>query len=195
MTDPLPPLVWDDNPGSKYCGLTALNGVDRQYEIKKGISRLKDFPVDAYFNMDKQYKKQVALSDNLANIEGMPVLSNRLKAFVQARNPSNVEFLTVQIRDHKDKQIKDAYHIMNPMEVVDCIDKDKSRLMWNPIDKDMIAGVYSLVLKIEKINPELLLFRPKYLERRVFVRNDFAEEIRAGGFTGVEFREILGYVG
>lgn len=84
---------------------------------------------------------------------------------------------------------------MSPLEVVDCINKAKSKLDWNVIDPDLISGVFKLVLDLDKINPELLLFRPKHLEHRVMMQRAFGEEIQAAGFTGLSFAEPSEYLG
>jgi Immunity protein family (Imm11) len=195
MTDTPLPLIWREHPGNKYCVVLALNGVERGYELTKGVSRAKGFPPDAYFQMDKQFKKQVALSDNVANLDSMPLVSQRLKTFIEERKPKRIEFLRVKILDHKDKPVKDDYFIVNPLTVVDCIDTQQSKFMWNSIDPELIAGITKLVLKPKAIDPELLMFRPKHDEGRVFLRRDLAQEIQTAGFTGVTFIEPSKFVG
>ncbi len=194
MADTLP-LIWRENPGFKYCVVLELNGVERAYELAKGISRAKNFPSSAYFQMDKQFKKQVALSDNIANLDNMALVSQRLKAFIEERKPKRVEFLKVRILDHKDKAVKEDYYILNPLTVVDCIDTQQSKLVWNSIDPELIAGITKMVLRPNAIDPELLMFRPKHKARRLFVRRDFAQEIQDAGFTGVAFTEPSKFVG
>ena len=184
------PLIWNDHTVSKYCVLHGLQNVDDEYEIKEGISRLQGFPTDAYFEMDKQFKKQVALSDNLSNLDRMAVVSEKLKAFIEAKRPSQVEFLPVIIKNHKGQEIEERYHVMSPLAIVDCIDLKRSEIEWNELDPDAISDVLKLILVPEALDTELLLFRAKHLLARIFVRPDFAEEIRDAGFTGVDFIEI-----
>jgi hypothetical protein len=177
------------DPGTKYCVCQGIGNVDDEWQIKEGMSRAAGFPADAQFEMNKQYKKQMALSDNISNLEDMAVVSPRLKEFIEAQNPKRVEFLPVTIINHKDKPVPDPYHIVNPLAIVDCIDKQRSDISWNELDPEAIAGLLELHLLADKIDPELLLFRPKHLEHRIFVRRDFAQAIEAAGFTGVSFME------
>jgi hypothetical protein len=153
------------------------------------MSRADGFPDDALFEMDKQFKKQVALSDHLANLDYMAVVSARLKEFIEAQKPKHIEYLKVSIVNHKDRPIEEPYHIVNPLAVIDCIDKQRSEIVWNELDPEAISGLLSLKLLVDRIDPELVLFRPKHLPHRIFARRDFAEAVAAGGFTGLYFME------
>ena len=196
MVDATSPLVWRHNPGTKFCVTLVLNGVERAWEISKGIPRAHDFPATgAYFRMDKHFKKQVALSDNITNSEGMALVSARLRELIESKKPKRVEFLKVKLIDHKDKEVKDDFFILHPTAIVDCIDTQKSTVQWNAIDPDMIAGIKNMVLKPGSIDPELMFFRPRHKERNVFIRRDVGEEIKAGGFTGVIFLEPAKFIG
>jgi len=194
MKKPSLPLVWTQNSGVKYCVLLGLQNVDDEWEIKEGRSRAKGFPPDAYFEMDRQFRKQVALSDQLANLENMAVVSESLKGFIEARKPANVEFLPVHIKDHKGRNVNAAYHIMNPLSIVDCIDKQRSDIQWNNLSPELISDVLKLVLLPDKIDPELLLFRCQHLSSTIFVRRDLAEAIAAKSFTGLEFTELEEFI-
>jgi hypothetical protein len=187
----LPPVIWRHNPGSKYCVTLVLEGVERPWEISKGIPRAHDFPSGAQFTMDKQFKKQVALSDNIANSEGMAVISLPLRTFLEEQKLAQVEYLDVTLVDHKGKPVKEKYFILHPTVVVDCIDTQNSKVTWNAnaIDPEMISSIGNLVFKPNSIDPALAIFRPKHKERRLFVRRDLADAIQAKGFTGVMFLE------
>lgn len=186
-------VIWESESGSKFCVADALKNVPDEYEIKRGISRAKGFPKDARFEMDKRFPKQVALPDSLSNLEGMVVVSTRLKEFIEARSPRSVEYLPVALINHKKRDCGQQYHIVNPLAIVDCIDQDDSEIEFNEIDPTLIATVDLLVFKQKAIPKDLLLFRPKYLENAVVVRRDLAEAIKGGKFTGVSFTEIDEY--
>lgn len=187
-------LIYCDDRG-EYCVLGALQNVPDDYEISKGISCAQRFPADAYFNMSNQFKRQIKLADGLTCLGNQMVISPRLKQFIEARRPGNLEFLKVTIFNHKGKPIPEPYYLLNPLTVIDCIDQAKSKLEWNAIDEELICGVYKLVLKSDGIDAEALFFRPKHLEHRIFVQRSFADELRAGGFTGLIFREPLNWMG
>ena len=182
-------LIWQSNPVGGFCTLEYLKNVDDPHELKRGISRTDGFPSEACFQMDASYPKEIKLADNIYNLDRMIVVSNRLKDFVEAKEPESTEFLSIEIFNHKGRMASEDHFIINPFAVIDCIDKDKSKLKWNKIDPDLIAGCYRLVLIKENIDNAPLLFRPKHLPTIVMIRDDLAEEITREDFTGIRFKE------
>jgi hypothetical protein len=189
------PLVFLNDDQGMYCMLEGLQKVQDEYEIAEGVPRAKNFPQDARFVMSKRHKKQIALADCLDNLEAQPVVSERLKKFVESHEAKMVEFLKVVIINHKGKPIPEPYYIMSPLTIVDCIDQERSKIRWNNIDPEFISGVLKLVLKAETIDPDLLLFRPKHLNDRVLINRKFAKEIEDAGFTGMTFMEPAEFMG
>lgn len=183
-------VIWESNAEGKYCVLGVLQDVDKVYEIKRGVPRADGFPASAHFEMDKRYPRQVKLADSISNLEGMPVVSSRLKALLESRKPPAVELLRVSIINHKGRDAGAEYFIVNPLCVIDCIDKEKSEIKWNAIKPDKISGCLKLVLDLGAAGDDVLLFRPKHLEKIVAVRRDLADAITDGGFTGVNFTEV-----
>ena len=183
-------VIWEANPAGGYCTLEYLKNVEDSHELKRGNSRADGFPSDACFKMDSSHPKEIKLADNVYNLDRMLVVSKKLKDFVESKKPSFTEFLAVAIYNHKGRVASKDYFIINPFKIQDCIDKDKSKLMWNKIDPDLISGCYKMVINPEKIDKGLLLFRPKHLPTISLVREDLAEEINKGKFTGIRFKDI-----
>ncbi|WP_163993630.1 imm11 family protein [Pyxidicoccus caerfyrddinensis] len=184
------PVVWEWDVGDRFCVLEGLQHVRDEYQLSKGISRAQDFPKDACFHMSARHRKYVALADNLSNLGRSLVVSRKLKEFVEARKPRDVEFLRVSLFDHKQKLASDEYFIINPIRVVDCIDKDKSRYKWNNIDPEKMSSCSKMVLKPEALDPELLMFRPRHVEYYVLVHPELAKALEDEGFTGLRFTPI-----
>ena len=182
--------VWKSRAGTKYCTLGGLKGIERGYEIKRGMTRAANYPPDAYFEMSKNFPKQVALADSLSNLDLMVVVSKALKDFLEAKNLVDVELLPVSIHDHHGRVANPEFFVVNPIRIIDCIDKERSQLKWNPIDPTLISGCLKLVINAGSIDGEVLLFRPKNLELFVFVREDVAREIGELGLSGTNFVEI-----
>jgi hypothetical protein len=188
------PLVWEWDVGESFCVLTALQNVDDRYELAQGVPRAKGFPADACFHMDPKFKKYVALADTLKNPNEIVVVSKALKEFIEQRKPRDVEYLRVSIINHKKKVASDEYFIVNPLRVVDCIDKEKSRITWNSIDSEKISACDKLALKPKSLDGESLLFRLKHFEHAVMVDRKLAQAITDEGFTGVIFDEVDQFV-
>jgi hypothetical protein len=183
-------VVWRADPTTDFCSLDVLDNVDDSYELKRGISRAQGFPASASFPMDPAHKKAIKLGDNLYTIENVLVISKPLKEFLESHQPLETEFLPVSIINHKGRLASADYFIVNPLSVQDCINKSKSTLDWNPIEKDLIASCEVLVLDKARIDPRYVLFRPRYMPTVVFLRRDVAEAAEAAGFEGMRFTDI-----
>ena len=188
-------VVWRTDPGLKYCVLGGLLNVPSKARIARGLSGADGFPRDAQFKMTKECPRQVALSDALENFGGMAVVGSALKDFVMAHSPKSVEALPVRVINHKGRDAGAEFWILNPLATVDCIDQGASQVIWNAIDPTQICGFKKFVLTDAAIPPDLLLFRPKFLEQRVIVRRELADAIRAKGFTGLSFAEADTFMG
>jgi hypothetical protein len=176
--------------GQKSCVLTALQGVEDDYELLEGISRINGFPEDAYFNMDDDFPRNLQLEDFLLNENSLLVISDRLKAFLEAKKLKNNEFLPVHVVNHKGRKVREPYYIFHQVELQDCIDVSKSDLILNAIDPETFSFVYKLIIDETKIDPDVTVFRMKrYAELPIFKR-DLAEGIQSEGFTGIRFGEI-----
>jgi hypothetical protein len=183
-------VVWEADTDGNYCALGALQGVDAVYEIKEGKSRAQGFPKDAKFEMDKRFPKDIALADGLYNSDRFVVVSARLKAFLDGEAPPFVEYLQVTIENHKGRAASRDYFIVHPVAIVDCIDMERSKLVWNSMDPGIIANYEKLVLLPDRIDPALLLFRPKHSKSLVVIRGSLAEKLEAGGFTGLWLNDV-----
>lgn len=183
-------VVWESTAGTKYCVLGGLQGVSDQYELKRGVSRARSFPDDAHFKMDKGFPRQVALADSTSNLDGLLVVSSRLRTFLEVEALPNVEFLRVTIINHKARVASADYYIVNPLQIVDCIDQGRSEIMWNRIDPTTISGCTRLSLNSNTTVAGGSLFRLRYLENVVLVKAELAAGIMEQGFTGVDFTGV-----
>jgi len=189
------PYLWLKTTANKYCGLESLENVPAAHEIQFGKPRLTNFPKDAHYKMSKEFKKQIALADNLWGPGGDRVISAKLRAFVEARVPMGVEFLPVSIINHKGKLASSEYFILHPVLIIDCVDQESSKFTWNPINREAIGTCSQLVFNLGQIPDNALVWRPRHLEQDVFVQRRLADDIVAGGFTGVYFDELENYGG
>jgi hypothetical protein len=191
MSDDL--LIWAARDVPDACALDKLTGVDRQYELAKGIPRASTFPQDAAFTMDSDFFNDLMLTDNLINTDRLIVASRRLKEFLEARPLRHVEYLPVTIIDHKGKPASREYFIVHPTDLVDCLDMDQSEVEWGLVDEQSIDSVARLVIDLAKVDPAVELFRPKPFYDVVVVRRALAEAIDAAGFVGIRWIALADY--
>jgi hypothetical protein len=178
---------------SEFCILGFIKGFENNYKLSKGHSVAKEWPDDVTFLMDPDFKKRIKLSDNLVNGNGYIIASPKLQDFLKKKEVPNIEFLPVQIVNHKKKVETTEYALVNQVTMQDCVDTKKSDLVWNKINPDDVSIVKKLVLNEGKVDPRASLFRMKHVVDLIIVRRDLADAITAEGFTGIEFIEIDEY--
>jgi hypothetical protein len=177
------------------CVLGDLTGVDRVFELNKGVSRhdLLERSDKVAFRMNAEFPNDTVLTDSLINTDRLLVGSLRLKQFLQARGSKKIEYLPVEIIDHKGKIASRDYFIIHPVEPVNCIDTEKSGVVWNPVVKGKIRRLNKLVLDESRIDPDRELFRPDLFFDVILVRRDVAEAVGSQQFTGMRWIELDNY--
>jgi hypothetical protein len=180
-------VAWRASSKGPYCLLLPVEKVPDSYEINEGVSRSGDFPAEACFRMDPEFPKAVKLADHCMNRDAFLVVSKRLKEWVENREPPLVEYLPVTILNHKGRVASSEYFIINPLSQQDCIDLQKSDIAWNNLDSSDISTIFELVLTEAKIDPGIPIFRLHHKSEVVLIRDDWAKEMAANGFTGLRF--------
>jgi hypothetical protein len=187
-------LLWRSQLREGFCVIKSP-AIEHIWELDDGISRISDFPADASCRMDPKFPRDIQLSDNLYGAD-VPVISRKLKEILEKEVLHNkVEYLPVRIINHKGRVASKDYFILHPLDVCDCIDVEKSGVLWNQITSDLISGCSSLVLKDEAIPDEYKLFRLKYWGYNILVRRDLVDTLNTAGLTDLVFRETAGYTG
>lgn len=169
--------------------------LDAPWELDEGKPRLAEFPEEMPCAMSSSFPKDLALVDNLYG-STLTVVSARLRDVLLANAPHHrIEFLPVQIVNHKGRSASKDYFVLHPLEIVDCIDQKKSGLEWNQITANLINGCRGLVLNHEAIPESLFIFRLKYWGENIVVRQDLADKLTSAGLSGLSFLPVLGYTG
>jgi hypothetical protein len=183
-------VIWTNKVIPDTCSLYELIGVEKQYQLRKGISRSLNFTDQAAFVMHPDRPNDTILTDNLYNIELLIVGSRRLRSFLEERDVPQLDYLPVRILNHKLKLVSRDYCIINPLDPVDCIDLQKSEARMDPMNTATIDGVARLVIDESKVREGRVLFRPKGFYWVILIHRQLAEAIDACGFTGVGWTEL-----
>ena len=182
--------VWEALAGKDAAVLTDLQNYEGVVDIKRGRKLTGPLPDDAFFEMNPRYPKDIFLEEQISNMDKMVLVSPKFSEFLVSENLSGIEYLPVNIKDHKGVLSKERYQIVHSTKVIDCIDKSNSDLLWNKIDPSFLSGCYELVLNEERIKEEDVIFRLKHLETFLIVREDLVEKINRAGFSGVDMTNI-----
>ena len=188
-------LIWNRSYREGFCVITKLEGFKEQWLLAKGISLADKWPDNVTYRMSPMYPKDINLSDNLFG-GNYRVISSRLKeALLPLAGKSNIEFLPVSILNHKGRVASNGYFILNPLDIVDCIDVEQSGVVWNSIDPTLISNCEKFVLKEETVPNGLVVFRPKFMSGTILIRKEVADKITTENFTGISFLESSKYTG
>lgn len=170
-----------------------LENFERDYDLGEGVSLLKVFPKDACFRMSDDFPDQIALFDFLPNVSNVLVASERVRALLESEGVDHVEYLPVQIVNHKGRKAKEKYFIINVFPRVDCADAKKSKFKRNPIDKNQWMEVSSLVIDDKRVPADFQLFGIEHIPSLFLVRRDLAGKMKAAGLRGFETAETSDY--
>lgn len=182
--------IYDGDWQSNYCVLENIENFEDDYKLTRGDSLTGNWPDDVQFKMDRDFPRQLKLSDHLLNPENLMIGSKSLCQFLRQEKVKNLEFLPVKIIDHKKRVASLDYHIVHLIHPQDCIDVAKSGVTWNHINPDWITAVQQLVIDESRIDSDIQLFRAKHLRRAIFIRHDLAEKIEKAGFTCIDCYDI-----
>jgi len=186
-------MIWRSTRGEDFCVIKDPE-IAKSSDLTRGITRLKSMEGPARCAMDPAFPKDVRLSDNLYGAT-MPVISLRLKTFLESAVKNNVEYLPIELINHKGRVEHSEYFVMHPLEVVDCINQEASGVEWNRIAPDRISRCRGLVLNSEAIPGDYNMFRPKYWGKLILIREDLVEALLKTDLTGLFFRPVAEYKG
>jgi hypothetical protein len=159
----------------------------------RGVKLFDQWPADVTYRMNPEYPKDIRLTDSLYGpinrVISLP-LRRRLAELVAA---DESEFLPVTIVNHKGRVASKEYFFLNPVGCLDCIDVDKSGIVWNAIDSDRISRARHLTLRAEAVPSTSNLFRPAYMVGVTLLRRAVSDRLAADGFSGLKFSELGRY--
>lgn len=187
-------FIWRASYKDGFCVIQPPEGIIKSYQLNRGISRAEGWSPDTVCRMNPEFPKDIQLADNLIGT-GLAVVSDQMRELLIKEEINNIEFLPVTILNHKGRVASNDYSIMNPLDVIDCIDLDGSIVKWNLIKKDLISGCKQLVLKEDAVPIECKIFRPKFWPTEILIRTELVEKLFSAGFTGLYFKDPLEYTG
>ena len=118
------------------------------------------------------------------------VCSERLKDFIQGKNPDKLEYLPVTVFDIKGNSVAASYFIIHPIDPPDCINAAKSKVTWSAFDPTSIEYADHIEIDETRVPPGRLVFSPKSFPGMVLLQRELALAIEKAGFTGIGWAEI-----
>lgn len=156
--------------------------------LSYGMSVGDAFPDGVVFDVNPE--SGAFFPDSLSNSSNLYIVSERLREVLEAASPS-FEFHRVRVRNHKGRLEKSPYYVANLLDLVDCMDRKKSKFRPSEIDTTQASTIHELVLDLSRIPNEKKIFRLASRRRLFLVRKDLAYDIfRVKKFEGMLFKKI-----
>ncbi|PCJ19749.1 MAG: hypothetical protein COB04_05425 [Gammaproteobacteria bacterium] len=179
--------VWAAKIEADAAVLVDMDGFDNDYELDVGLAQLDTYPSGVTLRMDSRKPSHTLLVDSVKNTQGVVLVSEKMKVFLDSQLLADVEFLPITVLDHKGRKLDAGYYIFHPINNVDCLDLENAEPEWDDIDDTVVASVKALVIDGAKLPEDKRYFRPKHYIARPMVTKALADAIISAGFTGVQF--------
>jgi hypothetical protein len=168
-------------------------GLLRKYQLLEGISRLDDWPSDLAARFSDNEPEGMKLTDWVSTAFGWLLISGRFKQLLEDSGTFAVEYLPIKMKNHKGRLASADYWIVNFLELVPAVDRDRSVFEVDAAEDDKIFEFERLVLldEVEARGP--VIFRLKEQPVLIMVREDLVARIRSVGFTGLQFTSTADY--
>ena len=186
-------VIWNYKTEPHAAVLKKLAGLEDEFRLQDGTHLQEGFPRDVAYHMHPDFPNDIALVDNMLNLDKVIVASPRLTTAIKGRQPAYVEYLPLAVIDHKGRAASRDYCIVHPVDPVDCIDRERSVYTEDDILPGGIDSFKKLVLDETRIPADRALFKLQGFWDITIARRDLAEALDAGKFTGLTWQRIDEY--
>lgn len=172
--------------------LRGANNAGERRNLVSGKPFLDTFGGQLQFTADPDYPDDLLLIDTFSNTASVFPISLALKNFLVSKHLLEIEFVPVNMLDHRDNVVGE-YYLLHPLIPVDCIDIEKSDVKVDRLNEEMFNTVRELVLNEGNIPQQRKIFRIKGLYDAIAVERSLAEELSGQKFIGLDWIEIDEY--
>ena len=163
------------------------------FELVEGLPLADNFPENAEYRMNDDFPDNIELHDILHNLDEQLIINEKTRKFFENQEIKDVEYLPVNIINHKGRKVKEKYYIMNFLKLVDCIDRDQTTFGWNSLDPDLMEDVENLTVDESRIPLDSHIFRIKHLTSVILIYKDLLDLINKAGFKGYKISKTTEY--
>jgi hypothetical protein len=157
--------------------------VMRSYTLARGKRAAPHYPKEARISLRENHPG-IKLSSLLGNTHNHLVVQSAVKEVIAAHCQGlEVEYLPVDLYDHRKRLYSRDYFFINPIGSRDCLDPVASRVQIGPEGSVIHVGEY--VLDPKKVDTLPALFRVQEEPSTYVVSQALADALREKGFTNV----------
>jgi hypothetical protein len=157
---------------------TFVNEVEPEtWRFHKGEPVAAFWPSDARIYLTGE-ERGIELCELVGTTRNAIIASRRFKEMIQkhcANDP--VEYLPLAIHDHRKRLLADEYFFVNPLGAHDCVDLEKSSVLWDNGPGSEVLGIDSFVIDRQRGSRAPQLFRPEHARASYVLRYELAVDI------------------
>ncbi|WNG14148.1 imm11 family protein [Cystobacter fuscus] len=131
-----------------------------------------------------------AVFDIIANTLGYLIVSERVRGVLERNATADIEFLPIQLVDHKGRDETRGFFIANVLGQVDCVDLKASRYEESALSPGEFFALTKLVLDETRVDARRNIFRITRLPQVILVREELAAGLRESGATGLSLLQL-----
>jgi hypothetical protein len=161
---------------------------ETSFQLTDGIPLAEEWPADVRFRFSKNRKDGLTLTDYIDNSFQWLIISPRFRTLLEDLEPQGIEFLPIEIRNHKGRLAADDYCLANLFPLVEAVDRPRSVFKLDSLSPpDGIFTFEKLALLQQVEAGDRVVFRLKEQPMLILVRDDVAHRVEELGFTGMRF--------
>ncbi len=185
-------FVWSTMHRENSASLERPEGVKRFWDLFEGVPLAEGWG-EVTCDMDANNPYDMGLLDVVDNFSTLAIISPQLRDFMRSVPCVGVEYLPINIKDHRGKISSREYSIINPHPLRHALDVSASGARYCSFDKTVIDDVDKLIINSDRVPSEVSIFRLSGLVRPVVVRKKLAELISGAGFLGIRWVPASAY--
>jgi hypothetical protein len=182
---------------SAFCQLCNRGGLNRfagqttiPMKISDGIVLGRRSPAGvATAEFEVRFERRSDPEDFPWIYDSVPIVSDRMRAFLEANAPEQLEFLPIRATFRAKPLPGARYWIMVCRHIIECIDFERSK--YSPIEGAPHRLSFSRIELFEPAIPKkVVIFRSEYDPFRIYIRDSFRKSLVASGLTGCQFYDV-----
>ncbi|HZH17627.1 MAG TPA: DUF1629 domain-containing protein [Archangium sp.] len=160
----------------------------RRFTMAKGKPAKPFYPAEpkVFLREENPGLKLCSLLGN--TLSYLMVSSEMMKVIEELCVGSEIEYLPIDLYDHRERLYSKDYFIINPLGAVDCLDEAASGISYG--EEGSVIDIKQYVLDAAKLKQAPSLFRIDKQPGELVVDERFAQAVKKHGFTNVLLRPL-----
>ena len=146
------------------------------------------YPADARTHLQPGHRG-TKLSSLVGNTFGWLIVSTEFKESI-VQNSGPIEILPLAIYNHKKRLHSADYWVINPLGSIDCVDRDKSAIVYLDDTKADVVGVDKFVFRKDRLEKAPGIFRVLEAPTAYFINQTLARSLKDKDCTNIFIDEI-----